>query len=169
MEPETLEESREMQREMVEEARQTKQELEAKQREALEEIQQGESLERYATVTMGNLDLEVKAWLPGEVEDTVLQAQQLGESKDPAQIKRSMETMLSALSEMTTSDTYNMGFWRAYYHKWGAEGMIQAVETVLEPASEHLEAKQDSLQSFRKEQSRDGFRDGVRHDERPTE
>lgn len=159
----------EKEQELLEDARQSKEELEQAQNEALEAIASGEELEQYETVSLGDLELEVKAWLPGDVEDTVLQAQQLGESEDPAEIKRSMDTMLSALAEMTTSETYDMGFWREFHRKWGAEGLILAVETILDPASENMEEKREGLESFRGEPERDGFRDGVQHDGRSPE
>jgi hypothetical protein len=147
--PESEEEFEQRQQELLEDARNEKQQREAAQNEALKQIAEGESLEEYETVELGDLELEVKAWLPGDVEDTVLQAQQLGDSEDPAEIKRSMETMLSALAEMTTEETYDMGFWRKYYRKWGAEGLIMAVSTVLEPAGESLERKREGVDGFR--------------------
>lgn len=154
----------EKEQELLEDARQSKAELEAAQNEALEAIASGEELEQYETVSLGELELEVKAYLPGDVEDTVLQAQQLGESEDPAEIKRSMETMLSALAEMTTSDTYNMGFWREFHRKWGANGLILAVETILDPASENMEDKRDAMDGFRSNVEGPKPNSGVRND-----
>lgn len=139
----------EKERELLEDARETKKELEQQQNEALEAIAKGGDLEEYETVELGELELEVKSWLPGDVEDTVLQAQKLGESEDPAQIKRSMETMLSALAEMTTDGTYDMGFWRQFHQEYGANGLILAVETILEPANENMEKKKEGVDGFR--------------------
>jgi hypothetical protein len=107
--PESEEEYEQRRQELIEEAKADKNELDDAQNEALAAIASEGGLEDYATVELGELEIEVKAWLPGDVEDTVLQAQQLGDSEDPAQIKRSMETMLSALDEMTTTMTWRFG------------------------------------------------------------
>jgi polyhydroxyalkanoate synthesis regulator phasin len=145
----TEEEAKQRERELVEDAREAKEELEAKQSEALEAIAEGGDLEEYATVELGELEIEVLGWLPGDVEDTVLQARQLGKTEDPAKIKRSMETMLSALAEMTVDDTYNMAFWRQFYQEYGAAGLIEAVGTVLEPAQTSMEEKREAVDGFR--------------------
>ena len=124
----------------------------ARQEEALQQIAAGEKLVRYDTVQLGNLELEVKAWLPGSVEETVMSAWDLTDRDDAQAIRESMETMLTALAEMTTSEDYNREFWRRYYERYGAVGMIEAVETILEPASEYMQEKQEAV---------DGFREGV--------
>jgi hypothetical protein len=139
----------EKEQELLEEAREAKQKLEEAQNEALAAIASEDGLEDYATVELGDLELEVKSWLPGDVEDTVLQAQQLGNSEDPAQIKRSMETMLSALAEMTVSDDYDMRFWREFHDRYGANGLIMAVDTVLGPANETMEERKNGVDGFR--------------------
>lgn len=135
--------------ELIHKAQNTKEDLDAKQNEALEAIASGEELERYETVSLGNLEIEVKGWLSGDTTDTVQKAQRLADSNDMDEIRESMETMLSALDDMTTSSDYGMQFWREYYRRYGPEGLAVAVETVLEPASEDMEAKKESLDGFR--------------------
>lgn len=137
--------------ELIKKARETKQELDAKQNEALEEIAAGESLERYETVALGELELEVLGWLPGSVEDTVMRAGELAESGNPENLKESKETMIGALAEMTTSDDYDKSFWREFTSRYGQEGLIMAVETVLGPAQESMEERKEGVESFRGE------------------
>lgn len=147
--PESEEEYEQRRQELIEEAKADKKELDDAQNEALAAIASEEGLEDYATVELGELEMEVRAWLPGDVEDTVLQAQQLGDSEDPAQIKRSMETMLSALAEMTVSDDYDMKFWREFHERYGANGLIMAVQTILSPANEKMEQHREGVDGFR--------------------
>jgi len=97
----------------------------------------------YTGVFANSIDLDVS------VEDTVLKAQDAAESDDPKEVKESLETMISALAEMSTSDVYNSHFWRRYYDEYGAVGLILAVETLLEPASDKLEERQDAVDGFR--------------------
>jgi hypothetical protein len=136
---------------LQEETRDAYEQHEAEQSDALDAIASGSDLEEYQTVALGELELEVKAWLPGSVEDTVLKAQDAAESDDPKEVKESLETMISALAEMSTSDVYNSHFWRKYYDEYGAVGLILAVETLLEPASDKLEERQDAVDGFRPE------------------
>jgi hypothetical protein len=147
--PESEEEYEQRRQELIEEAKADKNELDDAQNEALAAIASEGGLEDYATVELGELEIEVKAWLPGDVEDTVLQAQQLGDSEDPAQIKRSMETMLSALAKMTVADDYDMAFWREFHERYGANGLIMAVDTVLGPANGNMEARKEGVDGFR--------------------
>lgn len=147
--PEDEQEYEERKREVIEDAAETKQELETKQSEALQKIKQGEGFEEYETVTLGELEFEVKAWLPGDTTDLIQRAQELGESEDMGQIKESMDTMLQALDAMTVSETYNMEFWSAYYNEYGPEGLMVAIEAVLEPATEGMEERKQGVESFR--------------------
>lgn len=147
--PESEEEYEDRRRELITDAAQTKQELEAKQNEALEEIAEGEQLERYETISLGNLELEVKGWLPGGVEDKATRAMELAESEDPAKFKESKETMLPALAEMTAGEQYDVGFWQEYANRYGQEGVLIAVQKVMAPAQENLEDRQEALDGFR--------------------
>jgi len=156
--PENEEEYQERRESLIEDAAETKQELEQKQTEALAEIAKGEELKQYDTVQLGELDLEVKAWVPGDTADTIQRAMQLAQSETPAKAKESMDTMLLALSDMTVDDTYNVAFWRRYYEEYGPTGLEPAVNTVLEPAMDELE---DLQQREIDEETRDaaqGFR-----------
>lgn len=139
----------EKRQELIKDAKQTKEELEAKQAEALKEIETGQELERYETVQLGNLDLEVKAWIPGGMVEDINHANNLAQRNDPQAMMDSINTMLSVLEDMTTDPTYSMAFWRQHFQKWGPEGLQSAVETVLEPAQDRMEDKQDALDGFR--------------------
>jgi len=125
----------------------------AKQNEALEAIANDGDLEKYETVELGDLELEVKAWTPGSVEETIERAQNIAERGDDVEISRSIETMLTALDEMTPNDTYDRSFWKQFHEKWGQAGMVMAVETVMQPAMDEMEDLQDGVKSFRKTES----------------
>lgn len=147
--PETQEEYEAKREELIGEAKETKEELDRKQNEALEAIKEGGELEKFETVTLGELEMEVKAWLPGNVQSTVEKAKKLGDSEDLSKINESMETMLSALAEMTTSDIYDMGFWRQYHDEYGPTGLILAIETILGPAMDEMEKQKEGVDTFR--------------------
>lgn len=133
---------------LMEDAAQTKQELEAEQAQALAAIRSGGDLEEYETVELGELELEVKAWVPGSVAHTIRRARRLSQAEDLDTMLESMETMLSALDEISRSDTYNMAFWREYYDEWGPEGVFLAVDTLLDPAFENKESAEEAVESF---------------------
>jgi hypothetical protein len=148
--PENEAEARQRQKELIEESRERKQELEAKQNEALAAISEGEDLEEYATVELGELELEVKEWIPGDTTDTVQRAMQLAESEDMDHVRQSMSVMLEALDDMTVNSDFDMRFWREYYRRYGPTGMITAVQTILNPAIENMESKKEGVEGFRK-------------------
>lgn len=135
--------------ELIRDAKQTKEELEKKQAEALKEIETGQDLERYERVYLGDLELEVKAWIPGGMIEDINHANNLAQRDDSEATMSSINTMLSVLDDMTTDTAYSMAFWRKYFQKWGAEGVQVAVETVIEPAQERQEEKIDNLDGFR--------------------
>lgn len=165
----TESEYEEKRQELITDAAQTKQEVDQKQNKALEQIASGEDIEEYATVEIGELEIEVRSWLPGDIEDLVIRAGELAESRDPQNLRESKQTMIEALSGMTTSEDYDTYFWREYTNRYGQQGLMLAVETILEPAQESMEELGEARQSFRGEPARDGFRDGVRDAKRPTE
>jgi transcriptional regulator of NAD metabolism len=167
--PETEEEYQERKKALIEDAAKTKAKLEEKQNEALQAISEGGDLEKYEVVELGELELEVKAWLPGDTTETVQEAQRLAEEENIRAIKRSMQTFLSALADMTVDDTYDLQFWRKYYQRYGPEGMIVAVEAVLGPAGDSLEKQKQGAESFRSDEQRDGFRPGKSDDRLPPE
>jgi DNA-binding protein YbaB len=141
----------ELKEQVISDAKETKQEVDQKQQEALNAISQGGQLEDYETVFLGDLEIEVKAWLPGDVEQTVTEAKTVADSDNAQEVRQSMETMLHALAEMTVDETYSVGFWKKYYAEYGPEGLILAVETIMEPAKEGIENRKDGVESFRPE------------------
>jgi hypothetical protein len=147
--PESEEEFERQQRELIEETRQEKQQLEQKQNEALQAIAEGEELEEFETVSLGELELRVKGWIPGDTTDTVQEAMQLAESEDMEHVRQSMSVMLEALDDMTADSDFDMRFWREYYTRYGPSGMITAVETILEPAVQNMEQKKEGVDGFR--------------------
>lgn len=167
--PETEEEYEQRRRELIESAAETKRELDERQNEALEAIAEGQTPERYDTVTLGELDLEVLGWLPGDVEDKVVDAMDLADDPDPGALRESKETIITALDEMTVSDDYNGQFWREYHRRYGQEGLIIAANTVFEPAKDGIEERRDAVDGFRKNSPRAGPGVGVRDDGPDTE
>lgn len=135
--------------ELIERAKEHRQDLNEEQDAALQQIGSGEEFGDYTDVRLGELDLTVKAWVPGRVEKTVRRAQSIADDSDPEQIRASMETMFSALAEMTQRDDFNEEFWGAYYDEYGPEGIIVAAETILGPAVESMEDKRDAIDGFR--------------------
>lgn len=152
--PETEEEAEQKRKELIKKTKEKRQELDRKQNEALEAIKGGGDLEDYQLVELGDLEIEVKAWMPGDVADTVQKAHDIGQSGDMERFEESIQTMLSALVEMTTDDTYNMAFWQAYYQEYGPEGVLVAAETIIGPAAESMEAKSEGVKSFRGDKPR---------------
>lgn len=138
----------ERKRALIEDAAETKKELDDKQEDALAQIG-GAGIETFETVELGELEVEVKAWMPGNVTDIVQQARQIANQGGESNIRESMDTMIAALAEMTTDSTYNPEFWRVFYEQYGPEGIMLAVETVLKPASEGMNERQEALESFR--------------------
>jgi len=156
--PETEEELEQRKQELIEDAKDSYEGEKAKQNEALAEIKKGEDLEQYTNVTLGELELEVKCWLPGDTTGTVQRAVQLAESEDMAKIQESMETMLVALDEMTTNDLYDRGFWESYYNEWGPTALIPAVMTILGPALDEMEGMKEREVDAQKADAANGFR-----------
>lgn len=147
--PQTEEEAEARKQQLIEETREAKRELDQAQSEALDQIASGGDLEKFETVELGELELEVKAWLPGDVADTVEKAQRLADGDDVSDVRESMETMLDALSSMTVDAQYGTPFWEEFYSRYGPTGLMLAVETVLEPAQEEIENKRDAMDGFR--------------------
>lgn len=141
-------------------------EQQARQEAALNQIAAGGQLERYETVQLGDLEIEVKGWLPGDVEQTVRKAEQIAQDGDHKAAVESIETFLSALAEMTRNEDFDLGFWRDFYERWGPEGVLLAAEKVFEPAVDSMEDKQEAIDGFRSGTSRSG--PGTRgRDDRP--
>lgn len=146
-------------RELIEDTRETKEELDAKQEDALDAIADGDDFGDYEPVTLGELEMERKTWLPGDVTDVVKDAaevtQRLQEKPDDevdpedfAALQESMTTMLEALAGLTRSDDYDLSFWQAFYERYGPEGLMLAVERIVAPAVEGLEDRRDGMDSF---------------------
>lgn len=164
--------------ELINDAKETKERIERKQNEALAEIAKGEDLEQYETISLGNLEMEVKAWVPGDATNSISQAAQLAQSGNIADIQDSMEQFLPALDELTVSNDYSMGFWREYYNRYGPQGMLIAVEKVCGPAFEELEEikgrevdeeRVDAANGFRQDSDGEIVRSGRGNDgENPT-
>jgi hypothetical protein len=140
-----------------------------KQEEALSEIAQGENLEKYETIFLGDLEMDVRAWVPGNAMSQIQKAQNIAEEEDASRMMESMETMINALAEVAVSETYDTAFWRTYFERYGPEGMLVAVEKVLGPAIdsmedrapvENMEGKKDAANGFRTDADGNRVRSG---------
>ena len=129
-----------------------------KQEEALSEIAQGENLEKYETIYLGDLEMDVRAWVPGNAMSQIQKAQNIAEDEDTSRMMESMETMINALAEVAVSDTYDSSFWRAYFNRYGPEGMLVAVEKVLGPAIDSMEERAPVENMEEKADAANGFR-----------
>ena len=140
--PESEEEFEQRQQELLEDARNEKEQREAAQNEALREIAKGDDLTEYEVIQLGQLDMRVKAWVPGTATQPIHNAAQKADSLDDdagmAEVSESMEAFLPALDELTVSSDYDRSFWRMYYEKFGPQGMIEAVNRVCGPAFDEM-------------------------------
>ena len=143
---------------LIEDAKEEHSQRTAEQEKALQEIAQGENLERYETVFMGDLEMQVRAWVPGSVVPQIQTAASIADSEDVERVMESMETMINALAEISVEGTYDSAFWRAYFDRYGPEGMIVAVEKVLGPALENMEDNMPDEQLSQSSDAAQGFR-----------
>jgi len=122
---------------------------EAKQQDALEAIAQGQDLEGYATVELGQEEMEVKKWIPGTVEQEVgALMEAVDEGRKYEALKRK-DDVVKSLATVTENDLYDRGFWSQYYERWGYDAIVEAINTVLTPAVEEREEKAEAVDGFR--------------------
>ena len=151
--------------ELIADAKETKHELEAKQSEMLAAVASGDEgidVEDYETVQVGEVEVTAKAYMPGESLSTIKRAQRLAKRDNLEAALDSISTMTDAMTVVTErlehsqSDTVMEDkevireFWKGMFSEWGVEGFQQAAEKVLEPASEDMEEKANSAQSFQR-------------------
>lgn len=146
---------------LIEDAKSTRQELEQEQSAMLEAVAEGEDfeIESYEWVELGGVQLQVKAWFPGDTLEEIAGMAEVAETRDPSAARAGIRTNINALTEMTEvieggdrrfqSDERIRMFWNNYFEKWGDQGLEKAVETVIEPAEENSD-REDTMKSFPK-------------------
>lgn len=135
---------------MKREAEQNYRERQQQQANALEQIAEGTDIQDHETAQLGELELTVKAWVPGGVEESLSDAMSVVNSgdADAEAVAESQAQIRGALARMTDGDTYDRRFWDAYHDKFGAEGLLLAADTVFAPARERMEEREEAVDQF---------------------
>lgn len=150
--------------ELIEDAKETKHELEAQESEMLQAVASGDDAIEVGdteTVQVGEVTVTVKSYMPGDSLNSIKRAQNLAKRENVEAAVDSIHTMCEGMTVVTErlehpesgtvfEDSERIrGFWKGMFNEWGIQGFQQAAQTVLEPASEDMEQKADSAQSFR--------------------
>lgn len=100
-----------------------------------------EERERVETVTIGSVDVDVKAYVDGRVENHLLGL--IEELEDPEHdIKDSKEDMIALLAWFAAdpaSPFASIKVWRVYAKQYGMSGLVSAFEKITAPAIEVME------------------------------
>jgi hypothetical protein len=140
--------------ELIREHDKAKRQYEQEKGELLEAVKQEEEFEHesYEWVELGDVEIKVKAWIPGDAMDTInqfAQADQSGEIPDFAALvdaaKQLTEVIRSGDVSWQTEGRIN-DFWDTYYNEHGSNVVYAAAERVYQPALENME--QRAPQSF---------------------
>jgi hypothetical protein len=152
---------------LIKEAEQAKRQHQQEKGELLEAVKNEEEFthESYEWVELGDVELKVKSWIPGESMDAInkfAQADQSGEIPNFSELieaaKELTEVVRTANVNWQTQAKVN-DFWDSYYNEHGSNVIYAAAERVYQPALENME--QRAPESFPGEQNRDGFRSDV--------
>lgn len=150
--------------EIKQKAAESKHEQDAEQAALLDAVAKGDDgidVEEYEWVNVGEVDVKVKAWMPGESLDAIESANRLAKRDNMSDSMESIHTMIegmTAVTETLKNDDLNIEhtkketirkFWRGMLDKWGIEGFQKSAEIILQPASEDLEEKSNAAEGFR--------------------
>lgn len=145
---------------LIDETKAKQERLEEQQSAMLEAVADGDDfeVESYEWVSLGNVDLKVKAWFPGETLEEI--AGFASGEMDIQNAEKGIDANISALTSMTeiiSGDESQFdttpeirSFWKSGFGKWGDQFLAQAVETVITPAKENSDTE-DVVDSFRGE------------------
>lgn len=165
--------------ELLEATNDTAAEKKAEQTELLAAVAEGEqgiSVEDYEWVQIGQVDVKVKAWMPGESLNAIERAKRLAERENTSDTLEGIATMKDGMTAVTetiklesrdieVADEEDIrDFWGGMVNTWGIEGFQEAADIVLEPAVTDLKSKGETANGFRKDAGRDSPRKGVRDD-----
>ena len=110
------------------------------QQEAVAELGQAEGLGNTETVSFGDKQLTVKAWLPGSISNTFAELTEAYEQGNTSAMMQNMSELPGVLAELCVEEPYDTDeFWQAYYDEWGPEGVITAFEKLSKPAMDGME------------------------------
>lgn len=158
---------------LIESAREERQRHEAQQEAMLEAVAEGENfdIESHTWVSLGEADLHVKEWFPGDTVDQLAQADMDPNDATGADANRAIGGVLEAFVTMTDaieagdqrveSKPQIRSFWRSYFERWGDQGLAEAFDVVLTPAIENSEGE-EAVESFRSAGGGRGVRSGPR-------
>lgn len=161
----------EKERELIEKTKQAREEHAKQHNEMLEAVAEGEdwNVEDYEWVSLGGVELKVKTWMPGDVEEDLGTLMEMADNEEAAALANSGRVTVEALTEQTevvsgkemTQETKSevRQFWINYWQRWGSQGLEKAIEAVTEPIEDARETKQDAHQSFRADQKRPSNRE----------
>jgi hypothetical protein len=156
--------------ELMEKAAEHREAAEQEQQEMLDAVAEGEdwNVEETEWVELGNVDLEVKTWIGGEVIEDVAQLEEMQGMDDPRAARKGLETNIRMLTEQTetvkhggnvfSNDNTIQQFWQGYVDRFGDKGILRAIDAVTEPIETEEQRKQDVVESFpaKKRGGRDG-------------
>lgn len=153
--------------ELIEKVGEKRQEDEQAHQALLNAVSEGEEfeVENYEWVQLGNVDVKVKTWFPGDVIDKISSFS--AEEINPSEAQSAIHSTVDALGQMTemvesgdvrvNNESGIRSFYKQYYDKWGDQGLEMAVKTILEPAQDNSD-KSDVMDSFRSEKDSERVR-----------
>lgn len=152
--------------ELISDTEAAKRQAEQEQAELLEALEAEEEFEHrsYEWVEIGDVELKVKTWLPGDVNDTIqayAEAEQSGDVPDFEPMIEAAKTQTEVVRTADVSwstDAKISKFWDMYYSEHGSNVLLTVFDRVFDPAIDGIENKLP--QSFQG-QDGGGFRDGV--------
>jgi len=152
---------------LIQEAEQAKRQHEQEKGELLEAVKNEEEFthESYEWVELGDVELKVKSWIPGDSMDAINKFAQADQSGEIPNFKELIEAAKELTEVVRTHDvTWETqalidDFWDSYYAEHGSNVIYAAAERVYKPALENME--QRAPQSFPGDENRDGFRPDV--------
>jgi len=152
---------------LIQEAEQAKRQHEQEKGELLEAVKNEEEFthESYEWVELGDVELKVKSWIPGESMDAINKFAQADQSGEIPNFKELIEAAKELTEVVRTADvTWETqalvdDFWDSYYAEHGSNVIYAAAERVYKPALENME--QRAPQSFQGDPRGDSHRPDV--------
>lgn len=173
------EDPEERRKQLKEAAKEHRQQAEADHSALLDAVESGDealSVREYETVSIGDVNATVKAWMPGNAIDAVEQANRLAQRDNLDSTVESVHTMLDGLTIVTeelehaTKDVHFedddkvRGFWKRYWKRYGVDGLQKASDVVLDPATNNRQTERDAMNGFRTDANGDIVRSGDGND-----
>lgn len=148
------EEYEQRRKELIEEAQETKQQYDEQHAELLDAVESGEEfqVEDYEWVNLGELEIKVKTWFPGDTLDKLTSLEE-GDATAQESINATIEAFTKLTEQIRKDDPVTdregiESFWLVYYDKWGSQGLFEAMDVIASPAIDNSNEKQ-VRESFR--------------------